>query len=185
MERLIGRGDDAGRLRPLKLAAIGPGTAAELTRFGLHAEVVPTEYRAESLAAALAPMAAGRRFLLARANRGRQVLPEQLAEAGGIVEQVVVYSTLDVQRPEPDVAAALAGGRIDWVTVTSSAIARAIVNLFGDDLRRSRLASISPITSEVLCELGFPPAAEANEYTMPGLVAAMVAAGRGGVVSDG
>ena len=107
MERLIGRGGGAERLRQVKLAAIGPGTAAELTRFGLHAEIVPTEYRAESLAAALAPMAAGRRFLLARANRGRQVLPEQLVAAGGIVEQVVVYSTLDVRRPEPEVAAAL------------------------------------------------------------------------------
>ena len=121
---------------------------------------------------------------MARANRGRQVLPEQLAAAGGLVEQVVVYSTVDVRRPEPEVAAALAAGRIAWVTVTSSSIARAIVQLFGGDLRRSRLASISPITSEVLCELGFPPSAEAKDYTMPGLVAAIVAAGHAGGISD-
>ena len=76
-------------------------------------------------------------------------------------------------------AAALAEGRIDWITVTSSAIARALAAMFGKDLQRSKLASISPITSGVLRELGYPPAAEARQYTMPGLVEAIVG-GRGG-----
>jgi uroporphyrinogen III methyltransferase/synthase len=173
LERQATLGGDRRRFRDVKLAAIGPGTAAELARYGLHADVVPTEYRAEALAEALAPTAPGRRFLLARANRGRQVLPDQLAEAGGVVEQVVVYSTHDVEQADPDIAAALAAGRIDWITVTSSSIARAVVGLFGDALRRSKLASISPITSEVLRELGYQPAAQAKEYTMPGLADAI------------
>ena len=59
------------------------------------------------------------------------------------------------------------------MTVTSSAIARAIVGLFGEQLRKARLASISPVTSQTLRELGHPPAAEATEYTMAGLVAAI------------
>jgi uroporphyrinogen III methyltransferase/synthase len=176
VERLIGLGGDAARLQAAHLAAIGPGTAAELARYGLPAEVVPEQFRAESLAAALAPHAAGRRFLLARANRGRQVLPEQLAAAGGIVEQIVVYSTEDVVQADPAVAAAMAAGRVDWVTVSSSSIARATIGLFGEQLRRCRLASISPITSATLRELGHEPAVEAREYTMAGLVAAIVAA---------
>ena len=114
-------------------------------------------------------------ILLARASRGRQVLPEQLTAAGGIIEQVVVYSTNDVETADPQIAAALAAGRVDWVTVTSSAIARAIVGLFGEQLRKARLASISPVTSQTLRELGHPPAAEAAEYTMAGLVAAIAA----------
>jgi uroporphyrinogen III methyltransferase/synthase len=178
LDRLLHRGGSLGQLAAVKLAAIGPGTAAELRRYGLAADVVPEEYRAESLAEALAPHAAGRRFLLARASRGRQVLPEQLTAAGGIVEQVVVYSTGDVETADPQIAAALAAGRVDWVTVTSSAIARAIVGLFGEQLRKARLASISPVTSQTLRELGHPPAAEATEYTMAGLVAAIALATR-------
>ncbi len=65
-------------------------------------------------------------------------------------------------------------GRIDWLTVTSSAIARSLANLFGDDLRKTRLASISPITSETLRRLGYEPAVEAQEYTLPGIVQAIV-----------
>lgn len=174
--RLLHLGGKVEQLRGVKLAAIGPGTAAELARHGLNTQIVPGEFRAESLAAALATEAPGRRFLLARANRGRQVLPEQLAAAGAIVEQIVVYSTHDVACVDPSVAAALAAGRIDWITITSSAIARAIVALLGDELRRSRLASISPLTSSVLRELGHEPAVEAAQYTMEGLVEAIVAA---------
>jgi uroporphyrinogen III methyltransferase / synthase len=172
LDRLLLRGC-LDQLAGAKLAAMGPGTAAELARYGLAADLVPDEYRAESLAAALAPRAAGKRFLLARASRGREVLSEALMAAGGIVEQVVVYTSSDVEAADPQVAAALAAGRVDWVTVTSSAIARAIVRLFGEELRKARLASISPVTSETLRELGYPPAAEAAEYTMAGLVAAM------------
>ena len=118
--------------------------------------------------------APGRRFLLARASRGREVLAEQLTAAGAAVEQIVVYSSTDVEQPEPDVAAMLRAGRIDWITVTSSAIARSLVGLFGEELRRAKLASISPLTSGVLRELGYQPAAEAAEYTMAGLVTAIV-----------
>ena len=177
IERLLLRGGSLAELATVKLAAIGPGTAAELVRYGLAAAIVPEEYRAESLADALAPHAAGKRFLLARASRGRQVLPERLTAAGAIVEQVVVYSTHDVAKADPEIAAALAAGRVDWVTVTSSAIARAIAGLFGDQLRKARLASISPVTSETLRELGHVPAAEAVEYTMAGLVAAILECG--------
>ena len=113
LDRLLLRGGSLEQLAAVKLAAIGPGTAAELVRYGLAADVVPPEYRAESLADALAPHAAGKRFLLARASRGRQVLPEQLTAAGGIVEQVVVYSTPDVETADPQVAAALAAGQVD------------------------------------------------------------------------
>ena len=159
----------------IKLAAIGPGTADELAHYGLHADLVPEQFRAEALAEALLGVAPGRRFLLARASRGREVLAEQLRAAGAAVEQIVVYTSTDVERSDPTVADLLRAGRIDWITVTSSAIARSLAGLFGDDLRRAKLASISPLTSGVLCALGYPPAVEAAQYTMAGLVAAIAA----------
>jgi len=183
LDRLWERGGDARRLGRIRLAAIGPGTAEELLKDRLRADLVPPEYRAEALAEALAAEASGRRFLLVRASRGREVLAEHLAAAGAQVEQVVFYRSTDVERPDPEIAAALAAGRIDWITVTSSAIARALVRLFGDTLRRTQLASISPVTSETLTRLGFPVAAEATHYTIDGLVDAVLASTAGGPTS--
>jgi uroporphyrinogen III methyltransferase/synthase len=121
-------------------------------------------------------LVAGRRVLLVRASRGRELLAEELTKAGGIVEQVVAYNSVDVPTPDADVAAKMAANEIHWTTVTSSAIARSLVRLFGESLRQTKLASISPITSATLRELGLEPAAEASEYTMAGLVAAIQAA---------
>jgi uroporphyrinogen III methyltransferase / synthase len=175
-ERLRSLGRDVRALGAIKIAAIGPGTADALAGYQLRADVVPDEFRAESLAQALAGGAAKRRFLLVRASRGREVLADELAKAGGVVEQVVVYDSVDVEQPDADIAARLTAGQIDWTTVTSSAIARSLVRLLGESLRKTKLVSISPITSATLRELGYEPAAEAQEYTMGGVVAAIQAA---------
>jgi len=206
--RLLERGGDMRRLADVRLAAIGPSTAAALERFGLRADLVPESYRAEALAEALVgrigndegrerrsphpqPLSqrergamsaqppsqredGGCRVLLARASRGREVLAEQLRAAGVEVEQVVVYTSRDVAEPRPVVRQALSEGRIDWVLVTSSAIARSLVSLFGEQLGKAHLASISPVTSATLRELGHEPAAEASEYTMAGIVRAVL-----------
>jgi len=175
LDRLCDDGGDLRRLGHMKLAAIGPATADELGRYRLQADLMPQQYRAESLADELVAKAAGERFLLARASRGREVLAETLTAAGSTVDQIVVYSSTDVREAEPEVAAAMSAGRIDWVTVTSSAIARSLAELFGEQLHQTKLASISPITSGTLRELGFEPAVEAAEYTMDGLMEVMLA----------
>ncbi len=144
------------RLGNVRLAAIGPATVAALAQFHLKADVQPATYRAEALAEALSPHVPGKRVLLARASRGREVLAEMLTAAGATVEQVVVYESRDVTTPSEEVTQALAHGCIDYTTVTSSAIARSLVRLFGDDLRKTHLAAISPLTAEVLSQNGLP-----------------------------
>ena len=67
----------------------------------------------------------------------------------------------------------MASGQVDWTIVTSSAIAQSLVRLFGESLRKSKLATISPITSAALRELGYEPAVEAQEYTTTGIVTAI------------
>lgn len=182
LRRLWHLGRDARALRSTKIAAIGPATAEALATFQLRADLVPPEYRAESLAASLAAEIprGGRRFLLIRASRGREVLAETLRAAGAEVEQVVAYRSSDVARPQPEIAELLEAGKIDWITVTSSAIARSLAAMFGAALGRARLASISPITSATLRELGHAPAVEATEYTLDGIVEAIVRAESGG-----
>jgi uroporphyrinogen III methyltransferase/synthase len=178
LDRLATTGRDLRALGSIRLAAIGPGTAEHLADYRLRADLIPNEYRAESLASALAAHASGRRFLLIRASRGREVLAEQLQSHGGHVEQVVAYQSQDVTEADCLVKEQLEQGRIDWITVTSSAIARSLARLFGQSLRHSRLVSISPITTGALNELGFSPAAEATDYTMDGVVQAIVGATR-------
>jgi uroporphyrinogen III methyltransferase / synthase len=178
LERLLVRHGDIRALGQVKLAAIGPGTAEELARYHLRADLIPEEYRAEALAEALVARASGRKFLLARASRGREVLAEQLAAAGASVEQVVVYRSVDLAEPDPAIRRQLDAGRIDWITVTSSSIAQSLARWFGSRLRDVRLASISPVTSGVLRDLGLTPAAEAAQYTMEGVVDAIVEAVR-------
>jgi uroporphyrinogen III methyltransferase/synthase len=176
--RLFDRGGDVRRLGRVKLAAVGPGTADRLMRYHLRADLVPERFNAESLAQALAPEAKGRRSLLARAGRGRGVLADELKRSGARVDQIVVYDSVDVEDPDPEVAEALSAGRIDWIMVTSSATARSLVRLYGDALRSTRLASISPLTSTALRDLGHQPAAEASPHTAAGLVDAILNAPR-------
>jgi len=175
LDRVISVGRDLRILGGVQLAGIGPGTTARLHDYHLHVDRQPDRFQAEDLAASLVAEAPGKRFLLIRASRGREVLAEQLRQAGGEVAQVVVYNSIDVQQHDADIGADLAAGRIDWITVTSSAIARSLHRLFGDALNNARLVSISPLTTATLAELGCPPSAEAEAATMPSLVDAVVA----------
>ena len=107
LDRLLAIGGDLRRLAGVKLATIGPGTAEELAKYHLRVDGQPAEvYRAEALAELLAKNAAGKKFLLARASRGREVLAETLRAAGAIVEQIVVYRSTDVAEANPEVLAA-------------------------------------------------------------------------------
>ncbi len=174
LNRLLEIGGDMRDLGGIRLAAIGPGTAEAIQQYHLTVDLQPTEYRAEALAEALGPKVSDQSVLLARASRGREVLAERLSEAGATVEQVVVYQSQDVSTVADAIMERLAAGDVDWVTVTSSAIARSLRALLGDHLATVRLASISPITSEVLRELGLKPTVEAASYTMKGIVDAIV-----------
>lgn len=174
-QRLLHHGHDLRSVGHVKLAAIGPKTAEALFAYHLTADVQPAEFRAEALAGELINQAAGKRFLYPHASRGRVVLQQELIAAGAAVEEIVVYHSTDVTRADDTVSRQLRGGEIEWITVTSSAIARSLVNLFGDDLRKSKLASISPVTSEAIRAAGYEPSVEAKEYTMEGIVAAILA----------
>ncbi len=174
--RLPVLGLDLRALGNVRLAAIGPGTAACLDSYHLHVDVQPQRFQAEDLADALVEVGSGQRFLLVRASRGREILAERLHAAGSNVTQVVVYTSRDVTTPGAEVVEKLEQDKIDWITVTSSAIARSLASLFGDAFSRSKRVSISPLTTRALVELGFPPDAEARQATMQGGVDAIVLA---------
>jgi uroporphyrinogen III methyltransferase/synthase len=181
LDRLLALGRDLRALGALKLAAIGPATADALARYHLRADLVPGSYRSEDLADALRPHVAGRRILLARADRGRDVLREELGTIAQ-VEQVAAYRNADAAGLPPEVLGRIAEGSVDWITLTSSAIAERLHALLPAEARERiarggvRLASLSPVTSAAIARLGWPVAVEAEEFTWPGLVRALVAA---------
>lgn len=178
MRRLLSSGRDARSLRQATLAVIGTKTADALRKYSLHADVVPESYRAEALADALidAQIVRDSRLLLLRASRGREVLAERLLAAGGQVEQVVVYQSVDSEARDAVAEEHWEAGAVDWVTVTSSAIARSLCRLWGDRMQQIKIASISPITSQTLRDAGLEPDAEAMVYTTDGLIEAILAA---------
>jgi uroporphyrinogen III methyltransferase/synthase len=185
LDRLLEIGGDLRALGRTMLAVIGPGTAQELSRYHLRADLMPETYRSESLAESLARRAAGRKILLARADRGRDVLRAELGQVA-LVDQVAVYRNVDVERLPEDVEARLQEGSVDWITLTSSAIAARMHTLCPEPARARigreiRLASLSPVTSESITRMGWQVSAEASVYTWEGLVEAIVeqvAAGR-------
>ncbi|WP_153555972.1 uroporphyrinogen-III C-methyltransferase [Roseimaritima sediminicola] len=172
-DRLTTLGKDARRLAGVRVAAVGSRTAEALGRRGVRADVVPERFDAEGLAEVLAGRAAGRRFWLIRASRGRDTLDTLLADAGGEVRRVVAYQNRDVAEADPQLAARLTAGEVDWIAVTSSAIADSLVRLFGDSLRNAKLASISPTTTATLARHGLEASVEAQPYTMQALVDAI------------
>lgn len=178
LDRLWERGGDVRRLAGVRIAAIGPATAETLMDYRLRPDLVPPSYRAEALAAELAPEVGGKRVLWARANRGRDVLPQSLASAGAVFEEVTVYRTDDAAEFPPEVRAALEAGEIDWIGLSSPSIARALARLLPERARQRlgaglKLASISPVTTAAAREAGLPISAEAREYTWEGIFAAI------------
>ena len=167
------------------MAAIGTGTQAALAARGITQVHVAREFCAEGLAELLAGKVRARdRVLIARAEEARDVLPRALEEQGAQVSDVAAYRTRAVAEGAEALAAALRAGDVDAVTFTSS---YTVTNLLADALELAGqrvggpsllegadLYSIGPVTTETLRAAGLEPRAQAAEYTIAGLVAALV-----------
>jgi uroporphyrinogen III methyltransferase / synthase len=161
-------GLDARALAGAAVAAIGPGTAAELRRSGVRADVVPPRSIAESLVEALAELpVTGKRVLVARAAEARDVLPEALVERGAEVEILPLYDTV-AEPPGEKLGAA------DYVTFTSSSTVRFFLENASIP-NGARVVSIGPVTSETARGLGLQVDVEAKQHDVDGLVDALVA----------
>jgi len=181
LNRLEKMGRDLRDLGGIKLAAIGPKTAAALRKYRLRADVVPeSTFSSEGLAEALEPHVVGKRVLLARANRGRELLRDELAKVAARVEQVTVYDQVDSVSVSTGVMDALRRGEIRYIALPSSNIARGVLGTFDETIRgrvergEIRLVAISPETGKAIRELGYAVAAEAEIFTEDGLISAIV-----------
>jgi uroporphyrinogen-III synthase len=171
--------------RHLKTAAIGPATKKAMLHRGMRVRVMPEEYVAESVVKALRRSVKGKRVLLVRAKVARDIIPNELRKAGARVDVAEAYETVVPAASKKKLQAALKSTRKrpEVVTFTSSSTVKNFVALLG--LRRGTkrqrpsmlggmlLASIGPVTSATLREVGLGADVEADPYTIPGLVKAI------------
>jgi uroporphyrinogen-III synthase len=178
-ERLSRLGLTNKNLKHLRIVAIGPATKKAIEQRGVAVDVVPKEYVAESVVRSLQRRVKGKRVLLVRAKVARDVIPRELRKAGARVDVVEAYETVVPKSSRTRLRSVLRNLR--WrpqvVTFTSSSTVRNFVALLGrahTDLDGIRLASIGPVTSSTLRELGLGVDIAAKEFTIPGLVEAIV-----------
>lgn len=146
--RLFKAGKDARALGYAKIAAIGSATAEKLKQYGLVADVIPQEYRAEGVVEALkGKLPPHAKILIPRAEEAREVLPDTLREMGAEVEVAPAYRTVCGQVDGEALAADIKAGRIDLVTFTSSSTVKNLVNIIGsaEVLKGVKTACIGPL----------------------------------------
>ncbi len=168
-------GLDARALGGVRVAAIGPGTADTLATRGVHADLVPERFVAESLLDAFPEAASpGPHVLVARAAAARDVLPDGLRELGYDVTVLPAYRTVTAT-PDPATLERVRAGAVDVVTFTSSSTVTNLTELLGTVPDPQPLAvSIGPITSATARELGWRVDAEAAEHTIDGVVTTLL-----------
>jgi len=171
------------RLKHLQIAAIGPATKRAIVKHGLKVKMMPEEYVAESVVKGLHDKVNGKRVLLVRAKVARDVIPESLRAARAHVDVVEAYETVVPEKSKARLSALFQNKkrRPHVVTFTSSSTVKNFAELLGAGARRAGLkdvqfASIGPVTSATLRELDLPVSIEAREFTMGGLIRAIVLA---------
>lgn len=162
------------------IAVIGPATARAVEAIGLHVSLMSPQFVAESLAAALAPYAAQAKMLLVRAAEARDILPDALTAAGAILTVADAYRNQVPAAAIPALELLFADPtrHPHAITFTSASTATNLFSLLEAASlglpHEVALASIGPITSRTLIDLGHPPHVEATEPTIPALVHALL-----------
>lgn len=178
--RLRELGRDIRSLQQAKICAIGPKTKEALEAYGLLVDYVPGEYRAEQIIAGLeGKVKPGERVLLPRADIARKILPQALTEMGAQVDDIITYRTVQGAGNAGLLREMLSNKQLNILTFTSSSTVRNFVNLIGSQnvpalLEGVTVASIGPITSATAKELGINVTVEAKEYTIKGLIQAIL-----------
>jgi len=183
MDRLLAV-SDVRELKGVRICTIGPSTASRLARYGIRVDLTPEEFRAEAVVEALKATGdlKGKRFLLPRADIARDLLADELREAGAQVVDIAAYRTTPASSDRdggPDIYGMLLNKQVDAVTFTSASTVRNFVAMLGreqaiDLLRATVVASIGPVTAEAAQQLDITTDVMPARYTIPDLVDSLV-----------
>lgn len=182
-KRLYAKGMDSRDLKGPALACVGKATADYLSQYGICADLIPEDFIAEGLAKSLLDQGVeGRNILIPRARKGREYLPETLRGAGAQVVVVPVYENIPEDAEGAIVREELAKGTIDMLTFTSSSTVTNFIALLGIENKEElqqflagvKIAVIGPITAKTAANSGLNVDVQAEEYTIPKLVDAII-----------
>ncbi len=180
MERLRELGKDLRTLKGVNICVVGPKTAESLEQYGLKADLVPTEFKAEGVLAALGGMQVkGQKFLIPRAKIAREIIPEKLRALGADVTVATAYENVKPAVDTDRIKKLFRENKISAVTFTSSSTVHNFVEILGQKeyktfLEGVKVACIGPVTAKTADEYGMKTDIMPKEYTIPAFVEAIV-----------
>ena len=171
--------EDIREIGGARIAAVGPGTAAELKKFGLMVDVMPQKAVAEELIAEFDRKGdefggvANVTMLWVHGEQARRVIYDELMKRQAIVDECLAYSTVPETEDTAGAQQRLREDGADVITFTSSSTVRHFMALNIPIPEGCRIASIGPVTTATLAEYGIKPDIEASAHTIPSLVEAV------------
>jgi uroporphyrinogen III methyltransferase/synthase len=177
-QRLRALGRDVRDLKGVRLCTIGPATADALGRLGLPVDLLPEDFVSEGVVAAFAGRdIRGKRILLPRAEKARDIIPAGLKNMGAFVETVMAYRTVNSGRSRAELETLYEAGKIDVITLTSPSTVLNLIEIMGREhplFGRVKIACIGPVTAAAARKAGLSIDILQDRYTMPDLVEALV-----------
>jgi uroporphyrinogen III methyltransferase / synthase len=172
--------EDLRDIGGVRIAAVGPATAAKLKEFHLKVDLMPEEYVTTKIGRAFQDFESieNLKILLMRAEVANPELPKELEAMGAIVDDIACYKTVPETEDANGAAAKMLEGGADWITFTSSSTvenfhARFDLPALLKKFPQIKTASIGPETSKALAALELTPTVEAKPHTIDGLVKAL------------
>ncbi len=168
--------EDIRELGGARLAAVGPGTAAELKKYGLMVDIVPKKAVAEELIAEFDRRAdefggvANVTMLWVRGEKARPFIYQELMKRQAIVDECIAYNTVPEDEDPTGARASLKEQGADVITFTSSSTVRHFMDMHVPLPPGCRIVSIGPVTTATLAEYGLKPDAEAPLHNIDSLV---------------
>ncbi len=178
-ERLTKLGKDLRELKGLRICAIGPRTAEAIEALNIRVDLTPSVYRAEAIIDALGRRGIkGKRFILPRALKAREILPETIRKLGGTIDVLPAYRTVRPRKNAAEMREKVFAGEIDVLTFTSSSTVTNFMRFFKKNEAKvinqnSRIACIGPITAATAEKKGLRVDIMPEDYTIPALARAI------------
>lgn len=180
LERVFAVKKDVRCFGGMRIACVGPATAAALKDYGLVADLVPKQFQGEGLIEAFSSTPLQNcQVWFPRAEKVRGNLAHALSQMGAQVHSSMVYRTACPETLPKAVLSQLQENIPDWVTFTSSSTVRNLFQLLPESVKLKwkaappRMACIGEITALTLKEYGWQATVIPQQQDLPGLVQAM------------
>jgi uroporphyrinogen III methyltransferase/synthase len=177
-ERLFAKKKDIRDLKGVKICCIGPATAQQVESKGIRVDLVPKEFISEGILKSFSGInLKGKEILITRAAEARDVLPEGLKNLGAQVDVATAYQTVNSGKKKNELEELFKENQVDVITFTSSSTVNNFIKIMGSGFKLPKgvkIACIGPVTAVAAKKAGFPIDIHQKEYTMEGLVGALI-----------